>query len=503
MRLPSRTSFPAPTPEERRRNIAALKWGLFDRFGYTPHSAQIDFHLSPARFRMIIAGTRGGKSRAAGEEAVPYLFAGATRIWIVGQNYSLTEKEFRYVYDRMTSQEVLGMFSGVSPLENAVYNESQGNMFIRTKWGSTVKCISLEKPGGAFGEEVDLIIMSEAAQIKNPKRIFQQVLRGRLASRLGDVIIPTTPAGRKPKHDDEEWLFEMYNKGLDPDEEGYFTREWPSWENPAFMENPYELRAELDPLIFAEQYEGRFVVFTGALYSKFSPEIHVIAPFKIPTHWYRYEAIDPGFSGEFAWIAAVVSEAGNVFIIDEYSDSECLYKDRVEAIKNRRCEEYGIPHGMWDVFARKNNIRTTLYIDPEDPQCLAELMTLGLPGLKANNNVMVGIDRVSRRLNWSSIHTPSLYVTADCLSTVECFEKHSWGEKNTVGIRKPANDKYKHKMDCVRYICAGSIVPSPPPVQPMPQEETLWEMMMQLSNRFQRDPYALSAYERRMGGVYR
>jgi hypothetical protein len=87
--------------------------------------------------------------------------------------------------------------------------------------------------------------------------------------------------------------------------------------------------------------------------------------------------------------------------------------------------------------------------------------------------------------------------------TIECFEKHSWGEKNSTDIRKPANDKYKHKMDCVRYICAGSIVPSPPPVQPALSEETLWEMMMQLSNRFQRDPYTMSAYERRMGGYPR
>lgn len=497
--IKTRASFPPPGPEERVRNIEALKWGLFDRLGYYPHAPQCDFHLSPERFRMIIAGTRGGKSLAAAMEVLPYLFAGATRVWIVGQNYSLTEKEFRYVYNQMTSQEVLDMFHGITPLENAVYNESQGNMFIRTKWGSTVKCISLERPGGAFGEEVDLIVMSEAAQIKNPKTLYQQVLRGRMASRLGYLIIPTTPAGRKPKHDPDEWLFGMYKKGLDPEEPEYFTREWPSWENPTFLEDPYKLRQELDALIFAEQYEGKFVVFAGSVYSKFNADIHVLQPFAIPKHWHRYEAIDPGFRGEFAWVAAVVSESGNIYIVDEYSDQEMLFKDRVEQIKNHRCEEYGIPHGMWDIFARKNNIRTTLYIDPEDPQCLAELMALGLPGLRANNNVMVGVDRVARRLNWTSTHTPSIYVTSDCPSTVECFEKHSWGEKNSTDIRKPANDNYKHKMDCVRYICAGSIVPSPPPVQPVAQEEDLYELIMQMSNRFMKDPYEMSAYERRVG----
>ena len=199
----------------------------------------------------------------------------------------------------------------------------------------------------------------------------------------------------------------------------------------------------------------------------------------------------------------MVSEAGNLYIVDEYSDTDTLFKDRVESIKNHRCDEYGIPHGMWDVFARKHNIRTTLYIDPEDPQCLAELMALGLPGLKANNNVNVGVDRVSRRLNWTRNHTPSLYTTTDCSMTIECFEKHGWGEKNSADVRKPANDRYKHKMDCVRYICAGNIVPSMPPVQPASTEEDLYDLVMRMSNAHKQDPLTLSAYERRMGGYVR
>ena len=110
------------------------------------------------------------------------------------------------------------MFGNVTPLEHAIYNESQGNMYIRTKWGAEVECISLERPGGAFGEEVDLIIMSEASQIKKPKNLYERILRGRLATRLGDIIIPTTPAGRVSKNDEDGWLYDMYRKGYDPEE---------------------------------------------------------------------------------------------------------------------------------------------------------------------------------------------------------------------------------------------------------------------------------------------
>ena len=63
-----------PTPEERKTAIEALKWWWFDVNDYDPHSGQMPLHLSDARYRILIAGTRGGKSRAAGEEIPLYLF---------------------------------------------------------------------------------------------------------------------------------------------------------------------------------------------------------------------------------------------------------------------------------------------------------------------------------------------------------------------------------------------------------------------------------------------
>ena len=54
----------------------------------------------------------------------------------------------------------------------------------------------------------------------------------------------------------------------------------------------------MDAKIFSEQYEGKFMVFSGAVLN-FEDSIHIIEPFDIPPHWRAYEAIDPGFSGKF------------------------------------------------------------------------------------------------------------------------------------------------------------------------------------------------------------
>lgn len=502
-----RVSYENPSPEERRRNIEAIRWWWFDYVDYHPHLAQIDFHISPARFRMAIAGTRGGKSRAAGEEAVLYLLAGATRVWIVGQTYRLTEKEFRYIYERMTSPQMIAMFGGRAPLESAVYNPDQGNMRIRTVWGAEVECISLERGGaGALGEECDLIIMSEGAQIRKPKNLWERYLRGRLASRHGDLLIPTTPAGKTNAHDEEGWLFEMYEKGYDEFESDYYTREWPSWENPDFKEDPYELRRSMDSRVFSEQYEGKFMIFSGAVMN-FEEDVHVIDPFDMPPHWRAYEAIDPGYSGKFVWLRSIISPSGCIFITDEYSDSETVFEDRADAIKRHRAEQYRVHPTLWDVFCRKHEHKTTTYLDSEDPQAAAEFTEkYGIPcqpTTKEAKNVVVSVNRVNERLKFNNRYPPKLFITANCVETIDACKFHSWGEKTVsragrVQLRRPANDQWKHWGDCLRYITCGHLIPSEPKEYGSePTGDRYWDLLTEVGVYGSGHPHELSRSERR------
>lgn len=500
-----RVTYDPPTPQERRRNIEAIRWWWFDYVGYDPHLPQIDVHISPARFRMPIAGTRGGKSRLAGEEAVLYLLSGATRVWLVGQTYALTEKEFRYIYERMTSPQMAALFGGQLPLEHQIYNVDQGKMHIRTTWGAEVQCISLERGGaGALGDECDLIIMSEGAQIRNPRELYDRYLRGRLTTREGDLLLPTTPAGRNPKHDPDGWLLEMYEKGYDPNEPDYYTREWASWENPFFPEDPYELRRSMDAKIFAEQYEGKFVSFSGSLLD-FDEQVHVIQPFDVPPHWRAYESIDPGFSGKFVWLRSVYSPDGILYITDEYSDERMNFEERAEIIKRKRAERYNIHPSLWDVFTRKHDHYTTTYIDSEDPQAQSEFTVKHklpcLPTTKEAKNVLVSVNRVNERLQWSENWCPKLFITANCVETIEACKNHCWGEKTIssrggVELRRPAMDQWKHWIDDIRYICGGNLIRSEnKSVEPEVVGEKYWDLLSSLPREIH--PHDLSRAERR------
>ena len=466
------------TPDERKDALAAFKWGWFKRKGYNPSAPQLDVHLSQARFRTALAGTRGGKSRCVGEEASAYLLIGATRVWLVGQTYSTTEKEFRYIWDALhcdAFKEIYGEPKDM--LIKDIYNEKGGDMQMQTIWGSEVKCISLDQANtAAFGEEVDLLVLCEPAQIKNPEYVWDRILFGRLASRKGDMLMGGTPAGKKPRHDSTGWLYNMYIKGLvgtedyDPD---YFTRIWSSWENPYFADDPYWIRSWMNPLIFAEQYEASFITLTGNIFTAFNPVIHVIPPFKIPSHWNRYEAIDPGFSGLFYWCSGATGHDGALYIFDEYFDTEKTYAERANAIWEKRLATYNLPFKFaskpqtvdsqnmvtWQnaISAGRAPSVRQLYIDPEDPQFILEISKYGLAGLKANNDVLIGINRIDQLLKHEP---PQLYITANCVRLIEALGNHAWGEKNTGDTRKPANDVYKHPCDTLRYMVMGSLSPS-------------------------------------------
>jgi len=504
------------TPNERASALKAFKWGWFERKGYSPHSGQLPIHISDARFRSAIAGTRGGKSRCSGEEAMAYSLVGPTRVWLVGQTYDTTEKEFRYIWDAYHSEAFYEVFGNPDDvLTRDVYSPQSGNMQIMTEWGSEITCISLERAGtSAFGEEVDLLVFCEPAQIKRPKDIYERILMGRLTSRLGDVLNSGTPAGKAPPNDPDSWLLDFALKGLvgtDDYDPMYFTNIWSSWENPDFKDDPYWIKSWMNPLIFAEQYEGQFVVISGAIFTSFDPLIHVIKPFAPPVHWNRWEAIDPGYSGMFYWCAGVTGYDGALYIIDEYSDSETKYVDRANIIWQKRLATYNLPYRPFRNSQENRNLDTwrkaqssgkapslcNLYIDPEDPQFFDEIREYGLFGLKADNNVHIGINAVEQRLYPTH---PRLFITSNNKTMIEALQFHSWGGKTSSDVRKPANDKFKHPADNLRYLCMSPLSASNPNIDLTINSDEfgddIFAIMEKMQSPYKHSSYTKSGYDR-------
>jgi hypothetical protein len=473
--------------QQRQAAVAAIRWSWFDSIGYQPHRYQVCFHNSwtpdllqyvmdnnlsaeqaitlvkPARHRTCIAGRRGGKSESAGHEGSAYMVSGNYKILIGAPSYDLGYHEFKIIRDDLMHED--------SPVEIVELgdNKEGGNLKIVTDIGSECIVASFDKPKkSAHGAEFDLIILSETALMDNiggDSGIWNKTLVGAMATRQSETIAPTTPQGR------DDWLFPRFIRGCKPDSKwrsvyglseneypydpDYFSLTWPAYANTfGFNEDVLKLKKELPSRIFDEQVLGHFVKWSGSCWVNdfcYDPNINVIDSFSVPSWWSRIEVIDPGFSGQFAWIAAVASPKGDLFIVDEYKAQRTLYETHIADIMARR--------RMFYKSGYDPNRFIPVYVDPEDPRIVAEFNAKGLTCIAADNDVMGGFQQGAFRFSQGT-----LSVFKNCKSVMDSLQNHQWAKQTGEATkRKEANDSFKHFSDCVRYLCSSPIWPSEAP----------------------------------------
>jgi hypothetical protein len=411
----------------------------------------------PARHRTCVAGRRGGKSESAAHEASAYMIAGPYKVLIGAPSYDLGYNEFKVIRDDLMSDE--------SPVEITELgdNKEGGNLKIVTDIGSECVVASFDKPKkSAHGQEFDLIILSETGLMDNiggDDGIWNKTLVGAMATRLSETIAPTTPQGR------DAWLFPRFIKGCAPDskwrqiyglsekdypyDSDYFSLTWPAYANTyGFTEDVVKLKADLPLRIFQEQILGWFVKWSGSCWVNdfcYNPDINVIDSFIVPAWWNRIEVIDPGYSGVFAWIAAVISPKGEIFVVDEYKASRTLYDSHIKDIFDRRKAFYKSDYDPSRFIP--------VYIDPEDPRIVAEFNAKNLTCLAADNDVMSGFQQGAFRFSQGT-----LSIFRNCKNVTDSLQNHQWAKQvGDSAKRKEANDSFKHFSDTIRYLCNAPI----------------------------------------------
>lgn len=256
---------------------AKLRW--FDEIGYRPHKAegepldgkrfwegegQYEVHCSKFRDIVVCAGARFGKSMLGAREMECDLLLPQRRWWVVGPTYPLAGKEWRYAVDDflrgLGKRQILSLHD----------NPAGGDMYLRLGNGSELEGKSAAKPAGLLGEELDGVILAEASQIDSD--IINRYVLPRLINRKGRIIVPTTPAGMKGP---EDWLYEMFHKGKNPELTGVKSWEFPTESNPYIDRDELRrIKETVGDEIWNEQFLGKFVYRVGRFYKEFGP-IHI------------------------------------------------------------------------------------------------------------------------------------------------------------------------------------------------------------------------------------
>lgn len=402
------------------------KW--FKKIQYEPHEGQVKFHNSNAQFRVVCAGTRWGKSLSAGREAECSLLLPDIRVWIVGPTYGLGEKEFRYIHDDMVIK------AGLTTKERT-YNVKTGSMSLRFPWGSMVEVKSAERPETLLGEEVDLMILSEWSQANDD--VFDRYLMGRLISRGGRVIIPTTPAG------EGGMVQEYFDMGQDPaNRELVESWEAPTTDNPFAPKDMIEMaRKKLSKEHFDEQFGGKFVRYTGLVYSEFDVNTHRIPVREIPSSWRRECGLDFGYSDPAVCLFIAFDHDGAGYVYDEIYEPGLLMPELAGRIK-RKAGDVPISIFWGDRSAEQERM---------------ELASLDIPIAPAENDIKIGVERVRQFLKKDArTQKPRLYVMENCVNTLTEIKKYHYPKRQEgLNSKELPADSFNHAMDALRYCIVG------------------------------------------------
>ncbi len=220
--------------------------------------AQVRYKLSPAqravltseaRFRVLIAGRRFGKSFLACLILFTEAWKSPHRVcWYIAPTY------------RQGKQILWSLLKRLVPAQYvAASNETDLSMILIN--GSVISIRGADNPDSLRGVGLDFAALDEFAFMG--RTIWHEIVRPALADRQGRGLFITTPNGMG-------WDYDLYMQGQEG-RDGF--QSWCFTTLDGGNVPPEEVdaaRSSMDPRLFRQEFEASFEVLAGRVYSNFS-----------------------------------------------------------------------------------------------------------------------------------------------------------------------------------------------------------------------------------------
>ena len=439
--------------------------------GYRPHKGQRLVHKSSARHRVVDAGRRLGKSVLGGHELVAEAIStyhqrdswkaeGLRReFWIVGPEYSDSEKEFRVLWNKLDGLGLKENFDKPGSYNNPEAGQLSLSMF---KGVFQVHGKSAKYPSTLVGEGLSGVVMAEAAKLK--EIVWVKYIRPTLADFKGWSIHSSTPEGRN-------WFYESWRRGQDPNDVEWESWKMPSWYNDTVfpMGGTYEgvemlhkaireghsltpaliaasgLDTEIVDMLrdmteerFNQEVGADFTEYVGRVFKTFDEERHVTDLDYDPAYPV-FACCDYGWTNPFVWLVVQVVAWDEVHVLAEYRAVRKDINDIADDLA---------------AFPITGQIRT-LYPDPAEPGDTAILEKK----LKVVGNTSTGgelkwrLELIRQALKFGPQHAPfeeqrsKLYIDRSCVELIREMGDYRYPdtkeEQNKENPEKPL-DKDDH-----------------------------------------------------------
>jgi len=434
------------------------------QFPFSPHSGQIQFLASKARFKAASAAVRSGKSTVAAVDMVqaayndlshghvnPVRGEGKNRrpAWhglVVAPTYSMLAEPKRLVFET------------VGALKTDWYEAGgdlwlQGNILISFRSGDDPSKLEGLRLNGAWLDEVTSGIAPD---------LWAATIRQRLAD-----FAPHSRAWftSKPEGGPAHWFHrEIVRRGTPSDptyDPNYSHHTWTTAINPRISLDEIEAsRAELPDRIFRSRYLASWEApADGRVFEDWDPSLHIVSETAAKLRYgialsgrslrsmAKDAAIgfDPGFRG------------GAAVVLLDYGDEILAVEEHTEAGLQSWADDERERSWASVILGLKNRWQaSTVIVDSEFPEMISQLLRRGLNATgaqKGPGSVRAGLLQVR---SWLHPHEgqPRLRVLENCKQLVADIEAASWiyDKRNGWFVDGELNESIpSHCADAMRY----------------------------------------------------
>lgn len=210
------------------------------------HGGQQRILESPARYKVIAAGRRFGKTLLA-VEWLALMDGGA----IDGASAAFFSPTYKLLADVWADFE--------RTLRPVTRKANKTEQRIELITGGKIDFWTLEDPDAGRGRKYHRLVIDEAAHARYLKEAWERAISPTLTDYRGDAWFISTPNGLN-------YFYELFQRGRDPSYPDWESFHMPSAANPHLRPEEIETKQrELPDLVFRQEYLAEFVTFGGGL----------------------------------------------------------------------------------------------------------------------------------------------------------------------------------------------------------------------------------------------
>ena len=379
---------------------------------------QSDIYHDDARFRVVVAGRRFGKTFLSTAELVRQAMIGRMRnVWYIAPTYKAA-KDIAWDMLKQVIPDGYARKINESTLTITLWN------------GSTISLKGGEQPDNLRGRSLDFVVLDEFADMR--PEAWYEVIRPSLSDRRGGALFIGTPKGRNH-------FYDLWTKGAD-NEQDWAAFQYTTLEGGNVDSDEIEqAMSDLDERTFKQEYLANFVNYSGIIYYNFDRTESVK---KVINSDNKIIHIGMDFNIDPMSAVVAVQDGTTLHITDEI----VIYGSNTDEIVD-------------EIKARYPNQKIIVYPDPASRQRktsaggrtdLSILQNAGFVVKVRNSHAQIRdrINSVNARL-LSADGERHLFVDPKCKQVIKSLERQTYKEST---VQPDKESGYDHMNDALGYL---------------------------------------------------